>query len=206
MLSVASNFPDVARAFAGLENDIRTKAMASALNKTVDQGRTLLSREITARYVVSSAYVKQRLRVRGASARAGQLRLEASLIGGDGKARSANVIAFVEKRTSLAQAKKRRNAGTLNQLHLKIKRGSAAKPLKGAFIGNKGRTVFERVPGTLMKDKHSEKIQPVQTIDVPQMFNTRRINAPVVAFIKRRFPELFEREARYYTDRFNASR
>lgn len=193
MLSVASNFPDVARAFAGLENDIRTKAMASALNKTVDQGRTLLSREITARYVVSSAYVKQRLRVRGASARAGQLRLEASLIGGDGKARSANVIAFVEKRTSLAQAKKRRNAGTLNQLHLKIKRGSAAKPLKGAFIGNKGRTVFERV------GKARLPIKPVQTIDVGQMMMSRAVYAKVEAFALKKFPELFEREVVFFT-------
>jgi hypothetical protein len=193
MLTVTDNFPDVARAFAGLESDIRNKAMASALNKTMDQGRTLLSREITARYVVTSAYVKQRLRVRGASARAGQLRLEASLIGGDGKARSANVIAFVERRTTFAQAKKRRQAGTLNQLHLKIKKGSAAKPLKGAFIGNKGRTVFQRV------GKARLPIKPVQTIDVGQMMMSRAVEAKIHAFAQKKFPELFEHEVLFYT-------
>lgn len=192
MLKITTNFPDVARAFAGLADDIRNKAMASALNKTMDQSKTLLSREITARYVVTSAYVKQRLRVRGASAKGGQLRLEASLIGGDGKRRSANVIAFVERSTSFAQAKKRKKAGTLSQLHLKIKRGSAAKPLKGAFIGNKGRTVFQRV------GKSRLPIKPVQTIDVGQMMMSRAVYAKVEAFAQKKFPELFEHEVAFY--------
>ena len=45
----------------------------------------------------------------------------------------------------------------------------------------------------------------VQTIDVAQMFNTRRINAKVVDVVKARFPAIFEREARYYTGKFGGA-
>ena len=49
-------------------------------------------------------------------------------------------------------------------------------------------------------------IKALQTIDVPSMFNTRRINAKVIAFIKAKLPTIFDNEARYFTERFNASR
>ena len=82
------------------------------------------------------------------------------------------------------------------KLRVKVKRGST-KPLPGAFIGNKGRTVFRRV------GKKRLPIEPVQTIDVAQMFNTRRINEVVLATINARLPEIFEREAAFYLQRFN---
>ena len=40
-------------------------------------------------------------------------------------------------------------------------------------------------------------ITAVQTIDVPQMFNQRRINAAVVRTMLARFPAIFEREASF---------
>lgn len=195
MLTVRTNFPDVARTVDRLREDIRNRAMASAINKTINQVRTLAAREITSTYNVTSAYAKARLRISGASFKAGQLRLEATLIGGDGKRRSANVVAFVERSTTLAQARKRRKAGTLNQLHLKIKRGGAAKPLRGAFIGNKGRTVFERV------GKARLPIRPVQTIDIGQMMMSRKVNQQLEALARAKFPEIVRREVAFYMDR-----
>ena len=197
-LSITTNFPQVQRALDRLQAGVREQALASALNKTIDQAKTAMIREITAEFNVKAGYVRERLRVRRAS-RKTQLAFEAALIGGGkaGRGRSANLIAFVESVTSLAQARKRAKAGTLNQLFVKIKRGGPKKPLKGAFIGNKGRTVFERVGNERLP------IKPMQVIDVAQMFNTKRINAKVLQLVRTKFPEVFAREARFFTDRFN---
>ncbi len=209
-LNLKQNFPDVARALARLSDDVAQRALASALNRTMDQARTEMTRQITREYAVSRAYVRQRLRVSRASYKGGTYTMRAELIGGDGRRRSANVIAFVERSVSLAQAKRRAKAGTLGQLFVEIRRG-AKKPLQDAFVGNRGRTVFERVPGTVMASRsrykgtqHAEQIVPVRTIDVPQMFNASRINRVVVAKVEAKFPEIFEREARHFTARFNA--
>lgn len=195
-LTIKADFAGVESALKRLQDDIGKRALASAMNKTVDLARTQMTREITSEFNITSGYVRERLRVRRAAAKG--LVLEAALIGGKGgRRRSANIIAFVEKSVSLAQARKRAKAGTLDQLFVKVKRRGGKKPLRGAFIGNKGRTVFERV------GKERLPIKPVQTIDVAQMFNTRKINAAVVRMIRQRFPEVFEREARFYVDRFN---
>lgn len=199
-LNVSMNFPAVKARMDSLEADIRDRATVSAVNKTMDQAKTQMARQIVERYAVTSSYVKERLRVRGASRKGGMLQIEATLIGGDGRRRAANIIAFVEKKTTLAQARKRSRDGTLRQLFVKVKKGGPSKPLPGAFIGNKGRTVFER------EGKARLPIRPVQVIDVPQMFNTRSINKAVIDFISRKFPEVFEREARFFIDRFNARR
>jgi hypothetical protein len=197
-IDIRTSVDQVARRLGNLAQDIRQKATVSAVNKTIDQGRTQMIRSITREFNVTAGYVRERLRVRRASLKQGAFLVEGSLIGGKrGVKRSANIIAFVERKTSLAQAKKRRKAGTLNQLFVKVKRTGPAKPLKGAFIGNKGRTVFER------EGKARLPIKPVQVIDVGQMFNTRRINGPVRDFMQRKFPEVFEREAKFYVSRFN---
>lgn len=196
-LSVTADFSGVSKALDRLHGAIRDQAAASAINKTLDQAQTQMVRAITSEFMVKAGYVRDRLRIRRAVAR-GQATLEGSLIGGNtGRGRSANIIAFVEKVTSLAAHRKRAKGGTGNQLYVKILRRGPAKPLPGAFIGNKGRTVFQRV------GKGRLPIRPVQVIDVAQMFNTKRINATVVRFMRDKFPTIFEREARFYTDRFN---
>jgi hypothetical protein len=212
-LSVKADFADVERSLSVLREDIKRQVLASSINKTIDLGRTAMVRQITSEFNLTAAYVRQRLRVRRALNR-GQLAIEGALIGGkdDGR-RSANIIVFLEKSVTLAEGKRRAKAGTQNQLFVKIKRAGGKKAVKGAFgqgafIGNKGRTVFERMPGTKMASrrgntKHSEQIKPVQVIDVAQMFNTRRINAAVVQMVKSKFPGIAAREIRFYTERFN---
>jgi hypothetical protein len=51
----------------------------------------------------------------------------------------------------------------------------------GAFIGNKGRTVFQRTGNTRLP------IKPVQVIGVGQMFNFKPINARVKKKIEAEF-------------------
>lgn len=195
-IDIRHNFKDVQKSLDNMQAEVRDRALASAVNKTVDQAKTQMIRQITAEYMVSAAYVRERLKVKRASFRQGQFLIQA-VLDGSGNKPSANIIAFIEKSVSMAQAKKRQKAGTLKQLFVKVKRGGPAKPLGPAFIGNKGRTVFVR------EGKDRLPIKPVQTINIRQMFNQRKINATVVRMMTEKFPELFARESKFFLDKFN---
>jgi len=200
-ITIETNFPQVQRALQGLQREVADKATARALNATIAQARTQMSREIRREYMVDTRFIGQRLRLKKATFRNGRLGLEAALDAQE-KPRSANVIRFAVK-------KKKGKKGKDGVL-VKVKRGEPAKLIRNAFIGNKGRTVFSRVDGTKMASrsgskgaKHREQIEPVQTVDVPQMFNARRIKAAVVAAMEARFPAIFERELAFLLGRFN---
>lgn len=195
--NIKTNFPEVAKAMRQLREDVARKATASALNKTVAQAKTAMSREIRAEFNMTAAKVGAALKVNNARASGANFRLEASLESPRQRGRSLNLINFMERSTTLAQAKRRGKAGTLNQLFVQIKRAGGKKALGSAFIGNKGRTVFVRT------GKARLPIKALQTIDVASMFNTKRVNVKVLAMIEAKFPELFVNEARFFTDRFN---
>lgn len=212
-ISLKTNFPDVLRQLDRLQADVGAKALASAMNKTMDQGNTQVVREITREFNVERAYVQKRLRITRARAAGNAFVLTATLAAGDGRGRSANLIGFVERSTSLAEGRRRAKAGTQQQLFFQVKRTGGKKTKAGLFIGNRGRTVFERVPGTTMASrskyagtKHAQEIKAVQVIDVPSMFNTKRINRVVMDKMLSAFPQVFEREVRFYLSRFNAAR
>lgn len=198
--SLKTNFPDVQRQLQAIQDDIGKRAIASALNKTVAQAKTAMSREIRAEFNISASKVGAALKVNNARASGSTLRLKASLESPRQRGRSLNVINFMERSTTMAQARKRSKAGTLNQLFVQIKKAGGKKALGSAFIGNKGRTVFVRT------GKARLPIKALQTIDVAGMFNTKRVNAKVLAMIEAKFPELFANEAKFFTDRFNAKR
>ena len=198
-LSIETNFPDVQRQMDRLRKDIADKAMARTLNATVAQAKTQMTRQITSEYTLPRAKVVERLRIERARYFAGKLTLQAALVGMNraGRYRSINVINFKARRGKQG-------------LTVQIKKAGGRKRIAGAFIGNKGRTVFERISGTTMPSRskyrgtHAEKIKPVQTIDVAQMFNTRRINAAVVRAIERRLPTIFAREVQFLLQRQSA--
>jgi hypothetical protein len=179
-INIRTNFPDVAAELGRLQSAVASQALARALNRTIEQARTEMSRQIRAEYNLGAAYVRDRLSIKRAFASAGQFNLSAELRGG-GKRRSANVITFGARRA-------------IDGVSVLIRKGQR-KTIKGAFIGNKGRTVFKRV------GKARLPIQPVQTIDVAQMFNARRINAAVQAAMLAKFPAIFERELAYAMSR-----
>lgn len=196
-LSIETNFQQVQQALATLQKDIAAKATARALNRAIEQARTQMSREIRSEFVVDARFVRERLRIKRATFFGGTLGLVVTL-GAESKPRSANVIRF--------GARQNRQG-----VSVKISRKGGRQTIRNVFIGNKGRTVFERVPGTKMNsrpkaNKHGEQIRPVQTINVPQMFNTRRINAAVVAALQARFPAIFERELAFALGAFNGGR
>ena len=201
---IKHNFPEVQRQLDALEKDIRDKALVRAVNRTIEQAQTRMGREISREYNIKSGDVKARLFIRRASSRQGSFRIEAALEVTSKRGRSANVIRFSAKQTA---------AG----VSVKIRRGAGRQVIRDAFIANKGNgaggTVFVRKPGTAMASrsayagsKHAEQIKAVQTIDIGQMFNAKRINAVVVGLMLEKFPEIFAREVRFYTDRFNSLR
>lgn len=204
-ISLRHNFPAIAARLERLPDAIGNKAMVRALNKTIDQGKPEMARQISREFRLTVGQVKERLAVRKAVARGGVLRFEATLMATrPGKGRSMNLIAFVEKQVTLAQGRSRmrkgeggsyalRNKATVQkalELRFQIKRSGGKKMIKGAFIGNDGRTVFIR------EGKARLPIKALNTIDVPQMFNTQRINSVVRATLLKRFEANFKRELR----------
>lgn len=187
-----------------LANRKMPQVKARIVNKAAEQGRTEMIRQITKVYALSAGLVRQRLRVRRAQVVGSQYLVEAWLDGTDPK-RSINLIHFVEKSVTLAQAAKRSKAGEggthslrngavvqkAHELRFKIKRVGEKKVIPGAFIGNKGRTVFKRV------GKDRLPIEAVQSIGVPQMFNARTTNGAVVQKIREVLPGIARHELQW---------
>jgi hypothetical protein len=196
---VKTNFGGVLAALDLLHADVVERAAVSAINKTLAKSKTNMARVIAREFKVTYGYVSQRLNIQRAKFVAGKALIAGALDGSNGRKRAANLIAFVEKSVSLAQAKKRAKAGDLSLLRFQIKRSGGQVTIPGAFIGNKGRTVFMRT------GKARLPIVPVQTIGIPQMFNTKRLNRIVVEAMRDDFPEIFAHEQEYYTARFNRS-
>lgn len=196
-ISIETNFPDVARRLEALRREVADKVTVRTLNAVTRLARTDMQREITREFAVQASFVRPMLAVKLASRRAGVVNLEAVLSAASKsrQRRGTNIIAFSARQTRKG-------------VTVKVKRTGPRKLLRDAFIGNKGRTVFVRVPGTTMasrakyRNKHGEKIKPVTTLDVAQMFNTRRLNAAVRRNIEQRFREVFDRELRFAVSQF----
>jgi len=191
-ISVRNNFPAVAAKLDRLSLDVGNKAVVRAINKTIDQGKTQMARQISREFRVSVGTAKDRLKVYKASARGGAFRFVATLEATKrGPGRSMNLIAFVTKgMVSKASSKRSGRTDLAGQLQFQIKRGGGKKAIKGAFVGNQGRTVFIRT------GKDRLPIKALNTIDIGQMFNTRRVNKVVKQVMLDKFPANFERELR----------
>lgn len=185
-LTVTTDFPAVARRMAELRKDIADKATARALNKMTTQAQTEMSKQIRAVYNISAAKVKEKLFTKRASFKGGVLGLQAELFSRDksGKRRAINLINFGARATKRG-------------LTVKIKKQGGRVVVPTGFIGNKGRTTFKRLGLARLP------IGPLQTIDVPQMFNTKRISAAVIAMIRGKFPTIFEREVAFALRQFS---
>lgn len=182
---------------AALPVELRDRALAAGLNRTAQKAQTEIDRAVRDEYVISSDRVRNSLALRQASAARSQFSAEIQIFGSPSKkGRSANVIAFMEKKVSLAEARRRAKRGDLFVqskgrllpiLRFVFKRGSGPKVIEGAFIGNKGRTVFRRI------GKARLPIEPVRVIDVGQMFRSKKISKRVLDRINRDLPVEMDR-------------
>lgn len=171
-----------------LPDRLRDTAAQMAVNKTADKARAETTRAIRAEFNIDSARVRNSLRIRRASRKFDTIEAVLNVFGsGTKRGRSLNLVHFLEKKVTMAAWGRRKAEGTERVLRFRIKRGGKMVTIDGAFLGNNGRTVFRRIPGSVMKSrsdskgvKYREAIEPLQVIDVPQMFTTRRINKRIM--------------------------
>mgnify|MGYP001598132394 CR=1 FL=1 len=182
-INIKAEFGQVLKALDGLRSDVRDKVLARTLNRIGEQTKTQATREISQEFNIKSSTVRERIIVRRAFAST-RLAVEISVPTKGGKRGSINVIHFGARQTKRG-------------VTIKVKRGGSRKALKSSFIGNDGRTVFSRIHSKSGVKSGRLPIYPVQTIDVPQMFNTKRITAKLLANVRDKFPIEFERQLRF---------
>jgi hypothetical protein len=191
VINVRTNFPEVVAKLNQVSDQISSRVMVRALNATITQGKTEMARDISKEFRIKVGEAKNRLDITPASSKGGVYKFEASLQATKkGKGRSMNVIAFV---TSVP---KRNKKGKLSQVKFQIRRSGGKKSITGAFVANKGRTLFIR------EGKARLPIKAVSTIDIPQMFNTQRINDVVQRVMLDKFEANIDRQLRVVLEGF----
>jgi len=185
-LTVTYDATAVKAMLAKLPEALRDKASAMAINKTADKAKTEMKRQITAIYNLKSTEVGGALNIIKASAKKNVVSasLYPTTLSGSKKGRAMNVIHFLSAiygvKTRGSKATKAEISALEGGLGFQFKKIGGTKRIKAVgdksapFIGNKGRTVFRRT------GKSRTPIEPVQVIDIPQMFNTAALNNSVL--------------------------
>ena len=178
---------DVKRKLAGLQAGIKDQVLAAAVNKTAAKAQTEINRAIRDEYLVKADEVRNSMYLRKANKES--ITAVIDIFGSKSKrGRSANMIHFLAalqasgvaiKTRGAVGVKKKELAGIGKQLGFKVKRGSGLKQIRGAFIGNNGRTIFMRV------GKERLPIKPVQVIGFSQMFSSKKISKRVMDKVDR---------------------
>lgn len=183
-LNIRAEFGDVTRRLETLRDDIGRKAMATTLNRIGDQTKTQAVREIRQTYNITAAKVRERIKVRRAFA-AGRLAVEISVEAKYGR-RATNLITFGAKQ---------------------LKRGGVSVRIRRDKPPTRGRNWFiltnRKTGGTFVAKRSLGGIEPVSTIDVGQMFNANSIRQALLRNVRDKFPAEFERQVRFYTQRFS---
>jgi len=186
-IKIKTNFKDVQKSLDKLNSRLQQKVVPSALNKVLGKANTTMVREISSEFNIKSSEVRANLRMVRAQRDFSRWYAKLDPFARNRKGRGLNLIRFTEQMVSLAEGRRRAKSGSQQDLRFQIKRNAGKKTIKGAFIGNHGRTVFVRT------GKERLPIKALTTIDVPQMFNTKRINAKVVARINSEMKIEFDR-------------
>jgi hypothetical protein len=187
---VKSDFRETQRQLDRLSQNLQSRVIPAALNKVGAKARTEVVRGITSEFNIKREDVAKRMRLTKAGRKLQEWIVVLDPFASKRRGRSLNLIRFLEKKVTLAEGRRRKKSGTEDQLRFQVKRVGGKKIIAGAFIGNKGRTVFIRETNDRLP------IKALSTIDVPQMFNTRRIQAKVADRIRRELPIEFERAIR----------
>jgi hypothetical protein len=178
----------------GLRRDLRPKVIQPALNKVAAKVKAELARAIPEEYNVKAGEVRSAVDIR--TARSGNLEAVISIFGsGSKRGRSMNMIRFLAAFQAAGQAiklrgakgKKSELAALQKQLGFLIKKGGGLKKIEGAFVGNKGRTIFMR------EGKGRLPIKPVQVIGFAQMFKSRKIERRILDKIAADLPVEIDR-------------
>lgn len=197
-IDIRADFAPLIKKLETLKRELQDKVIVRSLNAVASKTKTEARKEITREFNMPSAEVGNMLRVTRATIKGRNL--EVAVVAESRRGRSLNVIRFVEKKVTLAEGRRRKKSGTINRLRVKIKKTGGLKALgrpkwaaSEPFImtANGGTFVAARrsTPG-----KRGGLIGGVQTIDVPSMFNTKRLNALLIRKIQAEFPAEFDRQ------------
>ena len=180
-----------------LRRDLRAKVLGPAINKVAEKARAEINRAIPQEYAVKTGEIRSAINLR--KAHSGKLEAVIEIFGSARKkGRSLNLIHFVAAVQAAGRAYKVRGAkatkkdlATLDrQIGFLIKRFGGIKKIEGAFVGNKGRTIFRRT------GKARLSIEPVQVIGFAQMFSSKKISRRVIDKINAEFPVEVDRALR----------
>ena len=179
---------------AGIRRDMQAKVLQPAINKVADKARAEINRAIPQEYNVKASEVRNAVTLR--RAQAGRLEAVISVFGSARKrGRSMNLIHFLQTVVQAGEqiklrggkGKKSEMAALQKQLGFLIKKGGGLKKIEGAFVGNKGRTIFIR------EGKARLPIKPLQVIGFSQMFKSRKIEQRIMEKIAAEFPVEIDR-------------
>lgn len=157
--------------------------MAMAINKAAVKAQVEIRRAVVERYLIKADEVRGSLSMRRATAKRGQVSAQIDIFGSPTRlGRSLNMVHFLAAVQAAGKAHKVRGSRATKkqlaaleaQIGFAIKRGGGLKTIKGAFLGNHGRTVFQRT------GKSRLPIKPVQVIGVSGMFGERGIRKRVM--------------------------
>lgn len=188
-LDVKHSFGALSKRLAQISDDLQDKALMRTLNKVADGAAGNAASNISAEFMVTKGEARKNIQVSPASANPGRSYLTASVyVPIRKRGRGLNVIRFI-KGQRIKGGKGRR------QLSIQIKRSGGKQTIKGAFIGNDGRTVFIR------EGKGRTPIKAVATIDFAQMFNAEgrgsksaNVKGKTIAYILSRLPVVLQQE------------
>ena len=185
----------VQRQLKTVNENLRDKVVTAALNKVASKAQAEINRAIRDEYVVKADEVRNAMVVHKASRES--LTASIDIFGSKSRrGRSANMIYFVAAMQAGGMAFKTRGATGVKrsdlksigkQLGFRVKRGSGLKQIHGAFIANKGRTVFIR------EGRNRLPIKPVQVIGFSQMFSSKKISKRVMDKIDKDLIEEIQR-------------
>lgn len=185
---------ELRRKLSGMVKDVDRKVVQPAINKVAEKARAEINRAIPQEYAVKTSEVRNAIDLR--KAREGDLRAVISVFGSARRrGRSLNMIHFLAAIQAAGQAAKARGArvkksdlkALARQLGFQIRRDGGLKKIDGAFIGNKGRTIFRRT------GKGRLPIEPMQVIGFSQMFASQKISQRVINKIRAELPVEIDR-------------
>jgi len=195
-IDIRTDFSAALRTLDGLSDKERRTAIARTLNRIGEQTKVAAVREIGRDFNLPRGDIVPLVRMRRASISA-KGELAVTVFAANRRGRSLNVVRFVEKFVTLAMARRRRKDKTLNRLRVQIKRGGGRKILGTPDWAAGLPFIATAKGGTFVAARTGKKrlpIRAVQTIDVAQMFNTKRINAALLRDIRSKFPAELNRQ------------
>ncbi len=207
-LDIRTDFAPAIAKLKGLELDLKNKVVARSLNEIADKTKTEAAQQIYREFNLSSKDIKSMLFTAHARPRSDDLFVSVTARSKYGRA--LNMIRFLETKVGKRETRRREKAGLGDRLFVKVKRQGGAKVLGkpkwassypfvvtnrttgGTFIAARE----ERTAAGWAKYKGKLGLRSVFTVDVPSMFNTKRINARLLERVRREFPEIMARKYR----------